>query len=56
MYIGKVMGVYTEKGSNSYKLKIRTSADFNDLMYVFIIDDARQEEVNRILEQLNKLN
>lgn len=56
MYIGKVMAVYTEKGSNSYKLKLRTSADFNDLAYVFIIDDARQEELNRILEQINKQN
>jgi rod shape-determining protein MreC len=56
MYIGRVMAIYTEKGSSSYRLKLRTSADFNELTYVFVIDDARQEEVNRILERLNKQN
>lgn len=56
MLIGKVLAVYTEKGSNSYKLKLRTAADFFNLSYVFIIDDVRQEEVDKILEQLNKQN
>lgn len=56
MYIGKVVSVYTEKGSNSYKLKLHTAADFHDLAYVFIIDDARQEAVDKILEQLKQQN
>jgi rod shape-determining protein MreC len=56
MYIGKVLAVYTEKGSNSYKVKLRTAANFYDLAYVFIIDDVRQEEVDKMLEQLNKQN
>lgn len=56
MFIGKVLAVYTEKGSNSYKVKLRTAANFYDLSYVFIIDDVRQEEVDKMVEQLNKQN
>lgn len=54
MLIGLVEGVYTESSSNYYKVKFRTAANFYNLQYVYVIENAEQEQVNQILDKLNK--
>lgn len=54
MLIGMVEGVYTESSSNYYKVKFRTAANFYNLQYVYVIENAEQEQVNQILDKLNK--
>jgi len=53
MMIGTVEGVFTVRGSNNYLLKIRTSADFNDLEHVYVVQNTDQEGVDDILKKVS---
>ncbi len=54
LLIGRVEGVYTESSSNYYKVRFKTATNFYNLQYVYVIRNADQEAVNKILEPLNK--
>jgi rod shape-determining protein MreC len=54
MMIGTVEAVYKEVSTSNFKIRLRTSANFFNLQYVYAIDNAQQEAVNQILEKLKK--
>ena len=54
LLIGRVEGVYTESSSNYYKVKFNTAANFYNLQYVYVIENAEQEAVNALLESVKK--
>jgi rod shape-determining protein MreC len=53
LLIGSVQQVFTESSSNNYKIDFNTIADFQDLSYVYVIDNTDQEAVLKILHKLN---
>lgn len=54
MMIGRVEGVYTEPSSNNIKITIRSSANFYNLQYVYAIDNAQEEPINKLLDKVKK--
>lgn len=54
MIIGRVEGVFTDPGSNFVKIRIRSSANFYNLQYVYGIDNAQEEPINKLLEKVKK--
>lgn len=52
--LGRVEGVYKEASSNYYKVKFFTAANFHNLPYAYVIQNAEQDAVNKILEKINK--
>ncbi len=53
MNIGKVTAVYKEKSNNNFKVECNSAANFYNLQYVYIIQNADQDGVQRILEKVN---
>ncbi len=54
LLIGRVEGVYTEQSSNYFRVRFRTAANFYNLQYAYVIVNAEQDAVNKILDGLNK--
>ena len=54
MIIGTVEAVYAETSTSNYKVKFRTAANFYNLQYVYAIENAEQEPVNKILDKLKQ--
>ena len=54
MMIGKVEGIYTESGSSFFKIKVRSAANFYNLQYVYAIDNAQGEDINKMLDKAKK--
>ncbi len=54
MIIGTVTGVYAETSTSNFRIKFRTAANFYNLQYVYAIENARQEPVNKILDKLKQ--
>lgn len=54
MMIGKVESVHTETGSNYLKIRVRSSANFYNLQYVYAIDNAQEEPINKLLDKVKK--
>lgn len=54
MLIGRVEAVFSESSSNSYKIKVRTAANFYNLQYVYAIDNAQADMINSLLEKAKK--
>ena len=52
--IGKVEEVYRETTSNLFRIKFRTAADFYNIQYVYVIDNADQQGVTEIMSQIKK--
>ena len=52
MKIGKVEAVYKERSTNYFRIKFKTSANFYNLQYVYVIENADQQGVHDILEQV----
>ncbi|MEI2748740.1 MAG: rod shape-determining protein MreC [Ferruginibacter sp.] len=46
LMIGRVEGIYTEASNNYFKVKFRSAANFYNLQYVYVIENAEQEAVN----------
>ncbi len=53
LLIGRVQQVYTESSNNFYKIDFNTIADFQDLAYVYVIDNTDQEAIKKIVHKLN---
>ena len=53
LLIGRVKQVYTESSNNFYKIDFNTIADFQDLAYVYVIDNTDQEAIKKIVHKLN---
>ena len=54
MLIGRVEAIYSESSSNSYKIKIHSAANFYNLQYVYAIDNAQEEQINKVLDKVKK--
>jgi len=54
LMIGRVEGIYTEASNNYFKVKFRSAANFYNLQYVYVIENAEQEAVTKILENAKK--
>ena len=57
MMIGTVEEVIPDKSTNNYNIKLKSSANFFNLQYVYTIDNSEKEEVNKLLDKAKiKLN
>ncbi|MEO6668056.1 MAG: rod shape-determining protein MreC [Ferruginibacter sp.] len=54
MLIGTVDAVYNEVSTSYVKVKLHTAANFYNLQYVYVIDNAQQEGINTILDKVKK--
>jgi rod shape-determining protein MreC len=54
MFVGRVIAVLKEKSTSNFRIKIKTSADFHDLQYVYVIDNVHRAPVDAILKKLEK--
>lgn len=54
MMIGTIKEVYSAQSSNTYRILLNTTVNFNDLEYVFIIDNPRQVGVEQIIKKASK--
>ncbi|MEI8052531.1 MAG: rod shape-determining protein MreC [Bacteroidota bacterium] len=52
MKIGRVEAVYKETSTNYFRIKFRTTANFYNLQYVYVIENADQQAVHDILEKV----
>ena len=52
MKIGRVEAVYKETSTNYFRVKFRSTANFYNLQYVYIIENADQDGVNEILDNI----
>ncbi len=56
MMLGTVYEVKADKGSSNYLIKIKTTANFHNLEYVYAIDNKQAESINEVLEKVKKKN
>jgi rod shape-determining protein MreC len=54
MYIGFVEALYKESSSNFYKIKFRSAANFHNIQYVYVIQNADQDGVKDALDKIKK--
>ena len=54
MMIGTVNEIFAEKSTSNFRIKFRTAANFYNLQYVYAIENAQQEPVNKILDRLKQ--
>ncbi len=52
LMIGRVQEVYADAASTNYKVKFRTATNFYNLQYAYVIINADQEPVKKILDKL----
>jgi cell shape-determining protein MreC len=52
--IGTVTEVLAEKSTSNFRIKFKTAANFYNLQYVYAIESAEQESVNKILDKLKQ--
>ncbi len=52
MKIGTVQAVYKEKSTNYFKVNFQSAANFYNLQYAYIIENADQQGVNNILDKI----
>ena len=57
LMIGTVEMVAPEKSTNNYIIKIKSTANFYNLQYVYVIDNYQKEEITKLLEKAkSKIN
>jgi len=54
MIIGTVTEIYSETSTSNFRIKFRTAANFYNLQYVYAIENAQQEPVNKLLDKLKQ--
>lgn len=54
--IGSIESFVKDTRTSQYRIKIRTAADFNNLQYAYVIQNADSEGVAEILEKVKKDN
>jgi rod shape-determining protein MreC len=52
LMLGRVEAVYADAASTNYKVKFRTATNFYNLQYVYVIINADQEPVKKILDKI----
>ena len=56
LMIGVVDEVAPDKSTNNYLIKLRSTANFYNLQYVYSIDNLQKDEMNKLLEKAKKQN
>jgi rod shape-determining protein MreC len=57
LMIGTVDQVEPDKSTNTYNIKIKSTANFYNLQYVYSIDNFQKEEIQKLVEKAkNKIN
>jgi len=57
LMIGTVDHVEPDKSTNNYIIKIKSTANFYNLQYVYVIDNYQREEINKLIEKAkSKIN
>jgi rod shape-determining protein MreC len=54
LMIGRVEEVFAETATNNFRIKFRTTANFYNLEFAYVIINNKQEAVNKILDKLKK--
>jgi len=54
MRLGRVMAVFKDKSTSNFRIQLQTAADFNNLQYVYVIDNIHRDPVDAILKKLDK--
>ena len=55
--IGVIDQIYPDKSTNNFVIKIKSAANFYNLQYVYAIENAQKDEINRLLEKAkSKIN
>jgi rod shape-determining protein MreC len=56
LIIGTVVQVIPDESTNSVVIKLRSAANFNNLEYVYAIDNLQKDAMDKLLEKANKQN
>ncbi|RYZ98613.1 MAG: rod shape-determining protein MreC [Sphingobacteriaceae bacterium] len=56
LLLGRIHEIYPEQGTSNYKLVLKAGANFHSLEYAYAIDNAQQQETNRLLENAKNKN
>ncbi|CAN5650233.1 rod shape-determining protein MreC [soil metagenome] len=57
LFLGTIESVLPDKGTNNFIIRIKTSASFNNLQYVYAIENYQKDEINTLLKNANnKIN
>ncbi|MFT3982138.1 MAG: rod shape-determining protein MreC [Ferruginibacter sp.] len=51
LLIGRILNVYPEQSSNNVRIVLKTAANFHSLEYAYAIENAQQQEINRLLDK-----
>ena len=51
LMIGTVDYVAADKSTNNYVIKVKSTANFYNLQYVYAIDNYQRDEINRLVEK-----
>ena len=52
--VGIVTEVTSEKSTNNFAINIKSTADFYNLQYVYVIDNLQQAAINDLLNKAEK--
>ena len=53
LMLGTVQEIIPETSSNNFNIRIKSSANFYNLQYVYVIENYQSEEINRLLKAAN---
>ncbi len=53
LMIGTIEEIIPDKSTNNYLIKLKSTANFYNLQYVFAIENYQKEEINRLLKNAN---
>ncbi len=56
MMVGTIEQITPDKSTNNYIIKLKSTANFYNLQYVYAIDNLQKEEINRLLEKAKTKN
>jgi rod shape-determining protein MreC len=54
MMIGIVQDVKSDKSTNNYLIKLKTTANFYNLEFVYVIDNTQAESIKAILDTVKQ--
>ncbi|MEO6582706.1 MAG: rod shape-determining protein MreC [Ferruginibacter sp.] len=52
--IGRIEAIYNDNASTSYKISVRTAANFFNLQYAYAIDNKDADAINKLLDKAGK--
>jgi rod shape-determining protein MreC len=56
LMLGRVDEVFLDKSTNNYKITLRTATNFYNLEYAYVINNAQQEEIDKLLEKAKNMS